>query len=881
MNTKTLSIAFLLTALLTGSGVAANISPAMLAQFKQLPAAQQQALAAQYGVDINSLNAQSADGLEQASSAQPTLEPRDVDVSKLSQRANYVDKNLLDTDLKNKLQPFGYNIFAGQPTSQTPIGDIPVPDDYVVGPGDQIKIQLFGKENASYTLKVGREGNIDFPKLGPINVAGLTFQEVKDDLQERITKQFIGVESSISFGTLRTMQIFVMGDAYKPGAYNVNALTTVTQALLIAGGIDTVGSLRNIQVKRGNEIIQHIDLYNMLLSGDTSQDIRLTSGDTIFIAAKGKEVSVDGLVKRPAIYELASNTSVREVLALAGGVKAEALREITLTRPTQKGNKVFNLDINAAFKVNDGDKITVNAASSENPTAISLTGAVIREGDFSYQPGMRISSVLQNQSRDLKLTADMNYALVVREVNTQHDIEVLQFSPAKVFARPYDIEDLVLQPKDKIIIFNSEVDLNKSNLKMNNNDDAELSQQLAQKETLLQKSQQGVVDAQTGAVVTSDIQQENRNKLTLDKSSQQTAGDALLADERQQLLKPIIDKLKAQATNNQPVQIAEIRGEVKYAGVYPINRHSRVEDLIVAAGGLQESAYVAELSHVSKLDKNIDITHQRIDIDLAINPNASPLLASKDTINILAHPDWREEATVQVFGEVKYPGTYKMKRGEGLYNLIQRVGGLTDYANPKGTIFAREELRKQEEQRLTYLRTQLKQEISTLALRRQNTSAVQPAEAVGLVDQMESTQAIGRLSINMPAILDGDKQADILLEDGDKLYIPSLQNAVSIIGQVQYPSSQAFDAALSIDDYIDRAGGAKKQADTARTYVIKADGSVMLPSGNYWFSRKSRNLEPGDTIVIPVDTDYLDALSTWSTATQMMYQLGVAWKAIQ
>ena len=522
----------------------------------------------------------------------------------------------------------------------------------------------------------------------------------------------------------------------------------------------------------------------------------------------------------------------------------------------------------------------VNAASSENPTAVMLKGAVIREGDYSYQPGMRLSSILKNQNRDLKLTADMNYALIVREINTQHDIEALQFSPTKVFSRPGDIEDLILQPRDQIIIFNSEIDLNRSDL-ISKNGNTDLSQQLALKETQLQKTDQGTIDQQTGAVVSNDTQQETRNKLTLDSSSKQTAANALLAEERQKLLKPIIDKLKAQATNTHPVQIAEVLGEVKYPGIYPINQRSRVSDLIAAAGGLQESAYSAEISHVANTGQNIEISHQRVGIDVAVRPNASPLLTSKDTINILAHPDWREEATVQVFGEVKFPGTYKMKRGEGLYNLLQRVGGLTAYANPKGSIFAREELRKQEEQRLTYLRTQLKQEISTLALRRQSTTAVQPTEAIGLVNQMESTQAIGRLSINMPAILEGDKQADILLEDGDKLYIPSLQNAVSIIGQVQYPSSQAFDGSLSVQDYIDRAGGAKKQADTARTYVIKADGSVMLPGSNYWFSRKSRNLEPGDTIVVPVDTDYLDTLSTWSTATQMMYQIGVAWKAIQ
>lgn len=193
----------------------------------------------------------------------------------------------------------------------------------MVGPGDELRVQMY-EENASYKLKVNRDGSVEFPKLGPISVAGLTFQQVSDTLQSRIAEQFIGVESAISFGALRTMQVFVMGDAYRPGAYNVNALTTVTQALQIAGGIDTVGSLRKIQVKRAGQTIQNVDLYKMLIWGNTEQDIRLRAGDTIFIPAKGTEVAVAGLVKRPAIYELSGPAAIGSVLEVAGGLKADA-----------------------------------------------------------------------------------------------------------------------------------------------------------------------------------------------------------------------------------------------------------------------------------------------------------------------------------------------------------------------------------------------------------------------------------------------------------------------------------------------------------------------------------------------------------------------------
>lgn len=210
------------------------------------------------------------------------------------------------------------------------------------------------------------------------------------------------------------------------------------------------------------------------------------------------------------------------------------------------------------------------------------------------------------------------------------------------------------------------------------------------------------------------------------------------------------------------------------------------------------------------------------------------------------------------------------------------MGGITAYANPNGAIFARKALRQQEEQRLVMLRDELRQEISTMTLRRQSTIAnysSSPAEAMTVVNQLENSKAIGRMTIDMPALLSGEKQSDILLEDGDKLYIPTMQNVVSIAGMVQFPSAHIYKGDTSINEYISLAGGTKKQADTDRVYVIKANGSVMLPNDSWFGGRKS--LEPGDTIIVPVDSDYLDNLSIMSSATQIMYQLGVAWSAIK
>lgn len=869
----------------------AEIPANVMAQFSQLSPAQQEAVAAQYGMDLSQLKSQQG-ATSQAAPMPATLAPRVVDNSQASQRQVTVSAS-------SGLAPFGYNVFAAQPTSQTPLSDIPVPDDYVVGPGDELRVQMYGKENASYKLKVNRDGSVEFPKLGPISVAGLTFQQVSDTLQSRIAEQFIGVESAISFGALRTMQIFVMGDAYRPGAYNVNALTTVSQALQIAGGIDTVGSLRKIQVKRAGQTVQNVDLYKMLIWGNTAQDIRLRAGDTIFIPAKGTEVTVEGLVKRPAIYELSGPAAISSVLEVAGGLKADALREVMVTRRGENGTQVFNLNLASGsdrnFTIRDGDKIEAKPTTTEYSKAIAIKGAVVREGTYSYQPGIRISQLLKDPRRDLKATADLDYALVVREINPRHDIEVIQFNLGRAISVPGDTDDLLLQPRDQLLVFSKDAtdsfsqttkETQVKQSRQQQDEDARYAQVAQAQRQALGGGRTGEsVDVQTGAEVSNE-QLSDKGKLNLQQAGKQSGTEAIAQDSRDALLAPVVEKLKAQASNKNPVQLAEVRGEVKFPGVYPLARYATLADLVVAAGGFKESAYAAELSRIDEAaDASLSISHQQIDLHSLAAKSSAPRAQSKDNLSILANPDWREEVTVQLFGEAKFPGTYRVQRGETIASLIQRAGGLTEFANAKGAVFARESLRKQEAERLVYMKEQLQQEISTLSLRRQAGSVAtrtsSPAEASELVEKLQSTQAIGRMSINLPAILSGQKLSDVMLSDGDKLYIPTFQNVVSVTGQVQMPSSHVYDPALSMQDYLDKAGGTKKQADTDRIYVIKADGSVMLPGSSYWFSRRESAIEPGDTIIAPIDSDYLDSLSTWSTATQMMYQLGVAWSAIK
>lgn len=295
----------------------ANITPEQIEMFKRLPRAQQEQLARQYGVDLNAILSAGSTQAKAAESEQiaPLVLPREQIAQDL-----VADETKKDQGLKR----FGYDLFAGQPTTFAPVSDIPVPPNFVIGPNDSVTVMLFGKQSATYQLTVQRDGTILFPELGPIAVAGLTFSDMQALLQKRIANQMIGVEAAISMGTLRNIRVFVLGDAWKPGSYTVSALSTVTNALFVSGGIKETGSLRNIEIKRDGKLIGRLDLYELLMKGDTSSDMRLQQGDVIFIPPVGATASVDGQIYRSAVYEFKSGETVGDLLAMSGGLKPDA-----------------------------------------------------------------------------------------------------------------------------------------------------------------------------------------------------------------------------------------------------------------------------------------------------------------------------------------------------------------------------------------------------------------------------------------------------------------------------------------------------------------------------------------------------------------------------
>ena len=883
-------------------------TPEQMQMFKSLPADQQQALAKKYGITLPTASGQ-------ASTYQnpQVIDPR-LEVSK----ANQTDKmNLAKED--EALKRFGLDLFAGSPTTFAPVSDVPVPADYTVGAGDEIVIQLFGKENATHRLRVNRAGTINFPSLGPVQVAGMSFSDVRDSLNHRVKEQMIGVRSDISLGEMRTMQVFVMGDAYKPGAYTLSALTTISQAIYYSGGFGEGGALRNVQLKRNGKVISQLDMYDLLLKGDAHNDVRLLPGDVVFIGAVGNTVSIEGEVNRPAIYEIKPGETYKQAIQMAGGFSANAYREqVEVKRYAEKGARdALTLDFNHSsdqkIKVKDGDAVNVLKKSEDLTRYVQIEGDVRHPGYLEWKAGLRVADLFQSVDTSFNPTADVNYAVVVREINPQRDISVFQVNLANAILSPSSTDNLTLQSRDRVLVFNrfNNEDLDtladpalETKVKTLEQAQAKAEEDLKKEQEVLnspvvvsptqngQLSGNQLVNKQ--AVVDDPLlnegQQEQPKIIFRGKEITQEDFEALKQNTRRTLLAPVLLQLQQQSRLGLAPQIAEVFGEVRHPGRYPITPRMTVSKLLEAAGGLTYNAFTinAELARavINNIDERASINVERIDLRNAIQGNTADdtIIAGRDRLNILEKPNVKLQSTVTLQGEVRFPGTYTVRLGETLGELLERAGGLTEFAHPQGAIFTREALRLQEQKLLNQYAADMRAETAKKTFRADsNLGSVisDPDKTLKFVEEASRSKALGRMVVELGRILRDDQSADFMLEDGDFLFVPTFRNTVSVMGEVQVPITYLLDNKLDVDDYLNKAGGAKKQADEDRIFVVRADGSVYKPTSGYWFGNNHEELKAGDTIVVPIDTDYRDALSTWTAATQILYQTGVAINALR
>jgi protein involved in polysaccharide export with SLBB domain len=845
-------------------------------------------------------------GIERPSRASSANErPNEEDLSpvRMVHRANpYSDiPSLYDmyvqaSGRQRPTERFGLDVFRNTANDPEAIPmDLPVGPDYVLGPGDSLEIDLWGGVSQRMYRVVDREGRVSLPEAGPLLVSGRSLGEVQLAVQRVMRTEYRDVSADVSLSKLRTVRVYVVGDVTQPGAYDISSLSTPLNALFAAGGVTPRGSLRALKHYRGKQLVEEVDAYDLLLHGVRSDLNRLENGDTLLVPSLGPEVTVDGMVRRPAIYELHGESSLADVLELAGGILPTAtLRHIEVQRvEAHEKRTMLTLDLSPtgdadsakkqleAFKINDGDEVHIFPIAPYNEDAIYLQGHVLRPGRFSYKQGMLLSDLIGSY-KDLLPEPAPHYAEIVRLNPPDFHPSVESFDLTAALANP--ASGPKLQPLDTLRVF-SRYDFEPA-------PEVWVGGEVREPGKYRTSGQAHLRDAvyQAGGVT----QDASLDSAQLFRTQPDGTMKILSVDLREALAGNPVDNVIMQPRdrllvhrNSARVEPATvyIKGEVTKPGRYPLTTNMHVEDLVRVAGGLKRSAYT-ESADLSRFEMNASRTNpsDRLEVNLkgAMNgdeKNDVPL-RDGDILTIRQLPRWNDiGASMTVRGEVLHPGSYGIEPGERLSSVLARSGGFGPEAYPYGAVLVRKEVRELEAKSHVELVLRVKAEQDYLRslpeadTDQKNAKLRAIAQTQSTLEQLQTVGPIGRVVIHVRSDMRSwrNTPTDIPVRDGDVLIIPKSANYVTVSGQVFNPTAVATASGHSAKWYLSQAGGVTELADKKAVFVIRADGSVIAAKNNdsgFWGSNPlSATLRAGDTIVVPEKAPKI-AGRNWQTIMQ-------------
>jgi len=620
----------------------------------------------------------------------------------------------ISTDLKH----FGFDLFQQGRTGFQATNRLPVGPDYILGPGDELRITVWGKVEGAWNIQIDRDGTVRLPKAGVVAVGGLTFEQAREVLRKEFSRYYTGFEMNVTLGALRTMTVYVVGNARQPGAYTVSSLATMINVLIQAGGPTKTGSLRGIQIRRGGETVARFDLYDFLLRGDKSGDQHLLPEDVIFIPPVGPVAAIAGNVNTPGLYELKDERTVSQLVALAGGLNTVAFRG-----------------------------------------------------------RLQIERIMDNNRQ---------------------------------------------------IVFESD----------------------------LEESKEKEVDIRSGDIL--------------------------------KVFQVVKDK-----------RTVRIVGAVQRDGEYGFRSGMTVKDLIALSGGTKYYAYLkeAELTRLSLTEQGPKVEKVTIDLEKALagDPGANVAMQENDQLSIRTIPEWRMYSQVTLQGELRYPGIYTVRKGEKLSSLIERAGGFTGNAYPRGAMFTRESVRELQQKRLEESIERLDRELTLRGSAALSTAATpeelkakegEIKQAREFLEKLKTVRATGRvvLDIASPEAMKNSIY-DIELENGDTLYVPENPRTLQTLGAVFNQTAFVYDGTKGVEDYVEKAGGYTEFADKDRVYVLKVNGSAVRPESKRFFifsgsPEETRDgkplLEPGDSIVVPEKLERIAWIRETKDITQILFQVAVS-----
>jgi protein involved in polysaccharide export with SLBB domain len=785
---------------------------------------------------------------DQYTSSRPPLNPSQIWHPQIPTRPETEFEQMVADSVGRPLPLFGQSLFVQAPSTFSPLDWMQVPSDYIIGPGDELQIKVWGQVEANLRVIVDRSGQIYIPQVGQVSVAGIHYGDLEQHLKSEISKIFKNFNVTASVGRLRSIQVIVVGDARYPGTYTISSLSTLVNAIFASGGPTPQGSLRHIQVRRDGATITDFDFYDLLIKGDKSKDVRLQPGDVLYIPHVGPLVAISGSVNSPAIYEMKDSSTLNDLIEIAGDLSTVAdTNKITIDRfVDHQARKTLEFPYDAqsrALPLQDGDIVRVFSIVPRFEDTVTLRGNVANPGRYPWKPGMRVSDLIPNPQALLTRRYWRNRAAIVNGSATEYPVR---------------------KPPPQT-------------------NPSGLNQQRTNGTVPNSTTPNGTA---TPGAVDSTQNYNSPDNLPPDAAGSSNLADSLyLQNELNSAGNGSSNPSDNTSSNQQPAQTAAINPN----NPNPNTVRDIAEDVRRYAPEINwDYAIIQRVNPTDLSSKLLWMSPRKaiLEHDEASNLELQP----GDIITIFSQrditvPQTERSQYVIVEGEVRRPGVYKLEINETLRSVLQRAGGLTPNAYVYGSQLTRESARVDQQQSLDQLASTMEVQIrqSAVSVAASTSPGELPqllAAQEAIVAQLRNTRASGRVALPVkPKDNNLTDFPDMVLEDSDRLTIPHTPSTVSVVGDVYNPGSFIFEPRNTAGAYLEIAGKGKPQSDLHHAFVLRANGVVVAANnvnGLFTGAKFERlRLYPGDQIVVPYKLPtgaFVRGLRDW---TQIISQLAL------
>jgi protein involved in polysaccharide export with SLBB domain len=759
---------------------------------------------------------------------------------------------------------------------------MPIPKNYKINKGDIVSIWIYGGKNKSEKLEVDRNGNINIDGVGPIYVYNLEFGKLQSLLSQKYEALYKSVKIHVDLDRTTPIQITIAGEINSPGIYNISAFSTIKDAILLSGGVSTYGSYREIRLLRNGKIIKEFDLYKLIKDGETSYiNYILESGDAIIVPRAKRVVSIGGEVRIEAKFELKEGENLQQLLEYCGGLKVEGSNSLAkLVRiESNKKRVIKEIVLSKNITLANGDFISILPINKKNSDSIYIYGNVVNVGERGFSEGLTLYDFFKKEVSAKGLenvfmkNSEMNYSVIRRYNSLNYKDEILQFSLLEILSGK---ENLELQKGDEIYIFN------RAELKENpyiyihgtvvtNPGKYQFFENMRLKdiENFSKFRSEITIDGERRY-----LQLSREVKVLRDIRGEIEIKFLHLDRDENFSISPFDEITFYDTLEREKPKFATIRGEVLQEGEFVIDGNTDINKLIQLAKGLKKEAYLQKFEVVRYWVEDGERKHKIIETSLEEAIKDGFKIEEFDEVTIFRIPNWSEKESVIISGEVRFPGKYTIQKGDTLQKVLERAGGILDNAFLDGAIFTRNSIKKLQrkmlEESIRKLKTDSLYLLSAPSSIGENGS--EKAQLIKIIDSL--VLELNQFEPNGRVTVDLKNENDFVLEGGDSLYIPTINETVTVIGEVLNPNSFFYKDGLTTEDYLDKSGGLNNRADIENIYIIHPNGEAYKYERSFLFGFDNE-VRTGDTIVVPLKVESSSFSTVAKDVSQILYQFAI------